>query len=389
MLSSYWHSALSTNAIEETIFPYTFIPLAFGGMRAVAGSLNRCRHKCCTYADARKFLRTSAVASFQPKALARCSQLPSHQGSWSLRAAAPRWYTGKSFLRSQKLSRGKLQLSYLHTTPCLPPEEAASTTANKPKKAKPLVLLSGAFDLPHPEKAYKGGEDSYFIADSLVSVGVADGVGGWAELGIDAGAYARTLMNNARTAAEAADEHEQGVCPQEILEKAYDGTAVQGSSTACIVCLRDDVLHVSNLGDSGFVLVRNGKIEFQSPQQQHGFNFPFQLGCAGSQSDHPNVAMRFEVPVQPGDIIVVGTDGLFDNVFSDEIATIVTQVKDRNQPAAVAAKILCQYARFRAADKQYPSPFAYSAFQAGFPYLGGKMDDITVLVSIVSVPSKL
>lgn len=37
----------------------------------------------------------------------------------------------------------------------------------------------------------------------------------------------------------------------------------------------------------------------------------------------------------------------------------------------------------RAADKQVMSPFAYAAQSVGLYYLGGKMDDITVLVSFV------
>jgi protein phosphatase PTC7 len=37
----------------------------------------------------------------------------------------------------------------------------------------------------------------------------------------------------------------------------------------------------------------------------------------------------------------------------------------------------------RAADAKYHSPFSYAAIQAGYIYLGGKMDDITVLVSYV------
>lgn len=42
-----------------------------------------------------------------------------------------------------------------------------------------LVLVSGAACYPHPDKVEKGGEDAYFIADDGLSVGVADGVGGW------------------------------------------------------------------------------------------------------------------------------------------------------------------------------------------------------------------
>lgn len=31
--------------------------------------------------------------------------------------------------------------------------------------------------IPHPDKANKGGEDSYFVHENVVAV--ADGVGGW------------------------------------------------------------------------------------------------------------------------------------------------------------------------------------------------------------------
>lgn len=41
--------------------------------------------------------------------------------------------------------------------------------------------------------------------------------------------------------------------------------------------------------------VRAGKVTFHTPQQQHGFNFPYQIGSADSMSDHPSSAQRFEV----------------------------------------------------------------------------------------------
>lgn len=43
----------------------------------------------------------------------------------------------------------------------------------------PLVLISGAYVLPHPDKMSKGGEDWFYVSDSMRSIGVADGVGGW------------------------------------------------------------------------------------------------------------------------------------------------------------------------------------------------------------------
>jgi hypothetical protein len=47
------------------------------------------------------------------------------------------------------------------------------------------VFSSGAAMLPHPDKASRGGEDSFFIADHQAAVGVADGVGGWVSTGLD------------------------------------------------------------------------------------------------------------------------------------------------------------------------------------------------------------
>lgn len=254
-----------------------------------------------------------------------------------------------------------------------------------------LVFSSGAAMLPHPDKASRGGEDSFFIADHQAAVGVADGVGGWAEIGVDAGAYARLLMVHAKEAADAAaDDVAAGtLSAQAILESAFYRTNVQGSSTACVLVVNGTTLSASNLGDSGFVLVRDGAATFQCPQQQHNFNFPFQLGSADSMSDQPQAAMRFELQVQPGDIIVTGSDGLWDNIFAEEAATIASKCRDKGETATTAAQVLCRYARMRASDAKYHSPFSYAAIQAGYVYLGGKMDDITVVVSYVTLPSRV
>jgi protein phosphatase PTC7 len=56
---------------------------------------------------------------------------------------------------------------------------ASSSSSGFGGPALRLVLSSGAAMLPHPDKASRGGEDSFFIADHQAAVGVADGVGGW------------------------------------------------------------------------------------------------------------------------------------------------------------------------------------------------------------------
>lgn len=68
---------------------------------------------------------------------------------------------------------------------------------------------------------------------------MADGVGGWADLGVDAGLYSRELMSNSVTAVQ--EEPKGSVDTARVLEKAHSSTRARGSSTACIVALTEQV----------------------------------------------------------------------------------------------------------------------------------------------------
>lgn len=46
--------------------------------------------------------------------------------------------------------------------------------------------------IPHPEKIAKGGEDACFANEYILSA--ADGVGGWADSGVDPAIYSRKLI---------------------------------------------------------------------------------------------------------------------------------------------------------------------------------------------------
>lgn len=243
-----------------------------------------------------------------------------------------------------------------------------------------LKLLSGSCYLPHPEKEETGGEDAHFIS-SEQAIGVADGVGGWADLGINAGHYARELMSQSVSAI--AEEPKGSIDPARVLEKAYINTKARGSSTACIVALTDQGVHAVNLGDSGFIIVRDGCVVFKSPAQQHDFNFTYQLE-SGNASDLPSSGQVFTLPVMSGDVIVAGTDGLFDNLYTNEVTGVVLNaIRESLGPQATALKIAA-LARQRALDRKRQTPFSDAAKEAGYRYHGGKLDDITVVVSYVT-----
>lgn len=143
------------------------------------------------------------------------------------------------------------------------------------------------------------GEDSYFLSPYIV--GVADGVGGWNENGVDPGEISRSLMRNAGEFVRSAKSE---VTTQAVLAYGYkqallDDNVRAGSTTACIVRLTsaDDgrlVLQYTNLGDSGFAILRDGQVIFRSKFQYYG-RAPYQLAkippefkSYGAIENHPN-----------------------------------------------------------------------------------------------------
>ncbi|XP_061357239.1 probable protein phosphatase 2C 55 [Gastrolobium bilobum] len=246
---------------------------------------------------------------------------------------------------------------------------------------KSLTLFSGSCYLPHPDKEDTGGEDAHFICTDEQAIGVADGVGGWADVGVNAGLFARELMSNSVRAI--AEEPKGSINPARVLEKAHSNAKAKGSSTACIIALTDKGLQAINLGDSGFIVVRDGCTIFRSPVQQHDFNFTYQLE-SGNGGDLPSSGEVFTIPVAPGDVVIAGTDGLFDNLYNNEVTAIVLHAVRAGLEPQVTAQKIAALARQRAQDRNRQTPFSTAAQEAGFRYYGGKLDDITVVVSYIT-----
>jgi protein phosphatase PTC7 len=123
------------------------------------------------------------------------------------------------------------------------------------------------------------GEDAFFQTNTPegLAIGVADGVGGWSLVGVDPALFSWTLMDNAAIVAK----NEKAINAHQILDSAFhelrkSGKVAAGSSTACILNLSKTTGEMTscNLGDSAFLLVRDRKIVYESPSQQHYFNCP-------------------------------------------------------------------------------------------------------------------
>lgn len=86
---------------------------------------------------------------------------------------------------------------------------------------------------------------------------------------------------------------------------------------------RPDYIKTTNLGDSGYIILRPDtmnnmalKNKFKSREQQYEFNFPYQCGTG---SELPYNAFDTEHQIFENDVIVVASDGMFDNLYVKDI----------------------------------------------------------------------
>jgi serine/threonine protein phosphatase PrpC len=125
----------------------------------------------------------------------------------------------------------------------------------------------------------------------------------------------------------------------------------------------------------------------------------------GAEWDEPRRdAGRWSVRVEAGDIIVVGSDGLMDNLFDEdiveEVLRFVPMKSDASQGGGeqqqflkvdsstfspqLVSEALCSRAKAISEDSRaISSPFQQRAMEEGLHYVGGKHDDISVLVCLV------
>lgn len=130
--------------------------------------------------------------------------------------------------------------------------------------------------------------------------------------------------------------------PLEVLVQSYNclvdsrDQSLVGSSTACIIVFNREskILYSANLGDSGFVIIRNNKIVFRSQEQYHYFNAPFQLALLPNMNDEenlfcdkPQTADIHSFQLIEGDLIVLATDGLWDNLSESHLLLKTSNIK--------------------------------------------------------------
>ncbi|TGZ77403.1 protein serine/threonine phosphatase 2C [Ascodesmis nigricans] len=271
------------------------------------------------------------------------------------------------------------------------------------------------------------GQDAFFVSrmrsDGAVAVGVADGVGGYDEAGINSADFSQGLCSEMSVAAKNTKDCSN---PQMILSVGYkqvlhEDKVPGGASTASVGVLRPNgKLAAANLGDSGFIIVRHGKVVYASPAQTHYFNCPLQLSVipktirahidkfGGSPySDSPQDADVSTHDLQNGDVILFATDGIWDNLSHQDLLNIISEESnkagvwqqgkegtvpaddlaskvDEDLVASLVAKIV-EVAKSRSHNTRIDGPFAKEVqrLYPGENYHGGKVDDICAVCAVV------
>ncbi|KAM0740223.1 hypothetical protein ACQRIT_005407 [Beauveria bassiana] len=202
----------------------------------------------------------------------------------------------------------------------------------------------------------ESGHDAFFASrvhetGGAVAFGVADGVGGWVDSGVDPADFSHGFCDYMASAAwehqpaAAAATPANSLSARKLMQLGYDAicadkTVLAGGSTACVaVASPDGRLDIANLGDSGFLQLRLNAVHSYSEPQTHAFNTPFQLSIVppsvaarmaafgGTQlSDLPRDADVTSHRLRHGDVLVLATDGVLDNLFNQDVLRVASRV---------------------------------------------------------------
>ncbi|KAL9224748.1 hypothetical protein vseg_000757 [Gypsophila vaccaria] len=244
--------------------------------------------------------------------------------------------------------------------------------------APSLCLVSAAASLAHSLEALAGGHDAYFVFENWF--GVADGVGQWSFGGINKGLYAEEFIQNCESLAR--NSKNTGLDSfKELFQQSAAMTESSGAARVLIAHVAEQVLHVANIGDTGFIIIRNGTLFIKSSPMFHEFNFPHAIS---SGDDLVEAAEEYHVELKDGDIIVTATDGLFDNLYEHDIVSLVCEAVEDGKTLKEIAELLASRSQEVGRLPDARTPFADAAQAAGHPeFSGGKFDHVTVIVSAV------
>jgi serine/threonine protein phosphatase PrpC len=284
---------------------------------------------------------------------------------------------------------------------------------------------------PHDEQGHviggiTNGDDAIIVGGQNF-LAVNDGVGAWAQKDRGhAALWSRLIahywVEEAEKQYEAAKGDELEIDSLDMvswLQKAYEHTKesthaggeneIMGTTTAsgallhhdeggrpCVLCttVGDSMVYIVRPdrgagGDAGSEDEAAGELLYKTTEQWHWFDCPRQLGTNSPDTPDGNATMD-RVVIEEGDVVIVVSDGVTDNLFENEIVEKVCGCVKSWEQGALEAKEgmtfvaleLMNAAREIAQDPNAESPYMEKALDEGISAFGGKLDDISVVVGV-------
>jgi len=286
---------------------------------------------------------------------------------------------------------------------------------------KPLCFKGRGYQKTHPVKAAKGTKDADARLEAPMILGVADGVSQIEDFGIDASALPNKLLRRCRDlgmrqlipgASTSPEDTYRGPIP--LVREAFERTGDCLGSTTLVLAVLDNstrihgklhpMIAVISIGDCELLILRrlHGQHSLLQPvfhtemQRIDGhFQTPLQLARVDERIDpefHDDITIEVIekgsavhcVSAYEGDIVIMGSDGVFDNLYLDEVAELCNGVLQPGHPGPVPDAALEHLARQIVEACHAKTQPNYMGVYPEAPIgRGGKVDDTSCVVAEV------
>ncbi|KAJ9090698.1 hypothetical protein QFC19_009500 [Naganishia cerealis] len=255
---------------------------------------------------------------------------------------------------------------------------------------------------PADTLSIKAGDDAMLISPTVMAI--ADGVTGWEtkDTNCSSGIWSRSMVE---TLSRLMTEYKFNHAPHhlnkrdidEILDDSFlhtshlmDLQGLSGSSTLILLMLSGEYLKMISIGDSKLYIIRDGDIIETNKEQMISDLCPQQIGTQTLGQLPSEMAWVDSMKLKEGDIIVMCSDGISDNLYEWEIVHYLDESlnlkKDSLKKAAnnilVKAKEVAfdDYAYTPYNEKVNALPAAKYGHNAS---TGGKLDDMSICIARV------
>ena len=154
---------------------------------------------------------------------------------------------------------------------------------------------------------------------------------------------------------------------------------IQASTTFLAAELQGNMLRILSVGSCQVAVLRKAEFIFLSPAHWEDPTTPVQFKTG--QRISQDIVRQYDVEVAPNDVVIVGTDGFFDQLFPKRIELLIG--KSGFGDVKTMAERLVTAAYDVMYDQKTETPCSDRWKPHGFTHQGCRLDDMTVIVGMV------